>query len=104
MATDTLIVLDDSQTVEIEVYDAYANPILVENPIVLVASGYDMNLYFTYSMTTPSEYGLTYAVPSGTEDVSKCGFYTLSSFLLIQGGLEGSYYTNRWFSGTPYVT
>ena len=47
---------------------------------------------------------MTYAIPSSTEDVSRCGFYTLSSFLLIEGGLEGNYFTNRWFSGEPYLT
>ena len=68
-------------------------------------TGFDKNLYYTYSAgSTASFYELTYAVPSGTEDVSRCGYYTLSSFLLIQGGLEGHYYTNRWFSGSPYST
>ena len=50
----------------------------------MVASGHDTNLYFTYSTaSSASFYELTYAEPSGTEDVSRCGFYTLSSFILI---------------------
>lgn len=104
MATTTLIVLDDPQTVDVEIFDSFGNRILIEDPIVLVVAGLDSNLYFTYASTAPSVYELAYAAPSGTDDVSRCGFYTVSSFLLIQGGLEGSYYTNRWFSGTPYLT
>jgi len=53
---------------------------------------------------SPSEYTIDYSIPSGDEDTSKCGFYTLSAFLLIEGGLEGRYFANRWFSGKPYLT
>ena len=106
MSTTELTELDASYPVDVQVFDAYGNPItLSEQPIVLVATGHDANLYFTYAAgSSASLYELTYALPSGTEDVSRCGFYTLSSFLLIQGGLEGHYYTNRWLSGTPYLT
>lgn len=41
--------------------------------------------------------------PSGTLDDSNCGWYSLSNFLLVQGGLEASYYANRWFSGDAYL-
>lgn len=71
-----------------------------------MVSGHSTNLYFTFT-ADPSDssiHDLTYAIPSGTEDTSRCGWYTLSSFLLIQGGLEGHYFTNRWFSGEPYLT
>ena len=47
---------------------------------------------------------MTYVVSSGTDDESHCGYYTLSAFLLQQGGLEGYYYANRWFSSDPYKT
>ena len=104
MATSALIVLDDSTVVDVQIFDAYQNPILTEDlPVLLTATGHDANLYFTYTMGAASFYQLNYALPSGTDDHSRCGFYTLSSFILIQGGLEGHYYTNRWFSGEPYL-
>ena len=50
MSTDTLIVLDVDQTVDVQVYDAFGNPTVVkQNPIVLVVSGHDKNLYFTFA-------------------------------------------------------
>ena len=83
MVTDTLIVLDDTHTVDVDVFDGYGNRILSQDPIVLVVHGHDSNLHFTFSPVAPSVYQLAYAVPSGTDDVSRCGFYTLSSFLLV---------------------
>jgi PA14 domain len=36
---------------------------------------------------------------------SKCGLYSYQAYILQQGGLVGSYYTNKWFSGEkPYLT
>jgi PA14 domain len=46
----------------------------------------------------------TYSIPSGNATTSNCGYYTFSSYLLLQGGLQGSYFTNRWFAGNPYTT
>jgi hypothetical protein len=49
-------------------------------------------------------YSLTYTInPTGTTS-SECGSYSMQAFILKQGGLYGSYYTNKWFSGTPYLT
>ena len=44
-----------------------------------------------------------YTAPSGNEDSSYCGYYTLSTFLLKQGGLEARYWANKWFSGIPVL-
>ena len=104
--------MDNDQAVDVEVYDMYDNTIQDRQPIVQVVSGRNRNYYDTFALKTetgtatsaPNEYETTYAVSSGSGDVSYCGFYTLSAFLLVQGGLEGSYYANRWFSSEPYLT
>lgn len=60
-------------------------------------------MFSTFVAQSASEYSTTYTIPSGTEDTSNCGQYTLSNFLLLQGGLNAKYYTNRWFSGDAYL-
>ena len=56
MSTAGLIVLDATTTVDAEVFDAYSNPILTEGPIVLVVTGHDTNLYFTYALQATNSY------------------------------------------------
>jgi hypothetical protein len=112
LRTDQSIQMDNYKAVDVEVYDMYDNAIQDRQPIVQVVSGQNRNYYDTFALKTeidtatsaPNEYETTYAVSSGSGDVSYCGFYTLSAFLLVQGGLEGSYYANRWFSSEPYLT
>ena len=56
MSTAGLIVLDVTTIVDAEVFDAYSNPILTEGPIVLVVTGHDTNLYFTYALQATNSY------------------------------------------------
>lgn len=67
-------------------------------------SGQGKDYFSTFALQSGSEYQATYVLNSGDEDLSNCGWYTLSSFLLIQGGLTGQYYTNRWLAGDAYIT
>jgi len=60
-------------------------------------------VYSTFTATSAYQYTSVYTIAAGDATTSKCGTYTLSNFMLIQGGLEGKYYTNRWFSGTEFL-
>ena len=64
-----------------------------------------MNLYSTAAVGTlaTGTYTFSYTIPTGTT-ASNCGSYSISAYVLMQGGLSGNYYTNKWFSGTPYLT
>ena len=104
LATASPIILDVLKQVNVQIFDSFGNPVLVTQPIVQVVNGKGKSYYSTFTQTSPSFYSLMYQVPSGDSDTSNCGFYTLSAFLLEKGGLEGKYFTNRWFSGTPYLT
>lgn len=60
-------------------------------------------MFSTFVSTSASEYTATYTLPSGSADSSNCGQYTLSNFLLIEGALNAQYFSNRYFSGSPYL-
>jgi len=44
-----------------------------------------------------------FTIPSATE-TSQCGLYSFSAYYLLKGGLQANYYTNKWFSGTPFLS
>jgi hypothetical protein len=89
--------------------------VINEQPVLLNIIGQGTQIFSTFTayfteagdalfpLDTASTYNTTYTLPSGTADNSYCGWYTLSNFLLVKGGLEATYYTNRWFSGDPYM-
>jgi hypothetical protein len=82
---DEEIDLGVEYTVDIVVVDLYENPVIVEQPVVLVIEGQGMTIFSTFSAVglSTSEYTTTYTVPPGGADISNCGTYTLSSLLLI---------------------
>jgi hypothetical protein len=83
--------------------DKYDNLVIEEQPVLMTIMGQGQTLYHKFSANSPDSYSVQYTLPTGDMDDSKCGWYSLSNFLLVQGGLEASYYTNRWFSGEPYL-
>ena len=79
--------------------DEFKNPVIFEQPVVLSLVGQGQQIFSTFTAINSSQYTASYTIQSGDLERSKCGTYTLSNFLLINGGLQSLYYTNRWFSG-----
>lgn len=104
LTTASLIDLEKLYAVDVQIFDAYSNPVIVTQPLVLVVTGQGQTVYSTFALVSGHAYNLNYLVPSGDKTSSKCGYYSLSAFLPEQGGLEAKYYTNRWFSGQYYLS
>jgi len=73
--------------------------------VVVVFNGQGQYLFSTATATTlaTGSYSSTFTIPSDVTSGSNCGSYSVSGFILSAGGLQGQYYTNKWFSGTPYL-
>ena len=99
----TPVTLDQSNQVSVILTDLYNNNIIDDQPIVLTVEGQGQTIFATFVALSAHSYQTDYTIPSGTEDSSYCGQYTISAFLMVQGGLESHYYSNRWFSGYPYL-
>lgn len=99
----SVVTLDTTESVSIQVFDEFSNPIIVEQPVLMVVEGQGQTIFSTFIASSASEYATTYQIQSGTADKSNCGSYTLSNFLLIQGGLNADYYTNKYYAGEPYL-
>ena len=103
LALTSLFTLNSQQTVTTNIFDSFGNRVINQQHVVLRVTGQGQDIYETFTSVTSSQYTATYSIPSGNSTTSNCGYYTLSSFLILQGGLQGSYYTNRWFAGNPYT-
>ena len=105
MTGNSAAVIGVLETVDVQVFDAFLNPIQSIIDIVAEISGQGVYIYSTAASTVPAtgSYQFTYTLQPGT-DSTLCGTYSVSAYVLQQGGLIGSYYTNKWFSGSPYLT
>lgn len=74
--------------------------------MVIVFNGQGQYLFSTATVATlaTGSYSAAFTIPSDITSGSNCGAYSVSGFILASGGLTGSYYTNKWFSGTAYQT
>lgn len=86
-------------------FDSYNNPIKSALELIVVEEKEDAKLYFTgVQRATPNEhiYDVTTLIQSSSTQ-SNCGEYSAKGYILEANGLIGKYYTNKWFSGEPYL-
>ena len=102
IALTSLFTLNSPQTVTTNIFDQFGNAVISKQSIVLRVTGQGQDIYQTFTSITNSQYQATYSITSGNATTSNCGYFTLNSYLLTQGGLIGSYFPNRWFAGSPY--
>ena len=79
--------LDSMYYVSLNVVDEFKNPVIFEQPVVLSLVGQGQQIFSTFTALNSSSYTASYTIQSGDLERSKCGTYTLSNFLLINGGL-----------------
>lgn len=106
LLASTPVTIANAESLTLTILDAYSNPVSTAAvPIVTHLTGSGQTVYSTASVTTlaTGTYTSSYTLPAGAS-ASNCGVYSVSSYLLTQGGLSASYYTNKWFSGTAYKT
>jgi hypothetical protein len=73
--------------------------------VVVVFNGQGQYVFSTATVVTlaTGDYQAIFTIPSGSAG-TLCGSYSVSGYILASGGLTGSYFTNKWFSGDAYQT
>jgi hypothetical protein len=68
--------------VTVEIYDEYSNLVDVPQNILLSIEGQSNFIFSTYEALSVSSYSADYTIPTNSDTVSNCGWYTLSNLLL----------------------
>ena len=109
-AAATIIDLEETYSFLTDLKDAYGNPINERSQALLTEiEGMGQKVYSTAALVDLSigRYETSFLVPTSADRSSSlCGSYTVHQFLVESGGLNASYFANKWFSphDSPFLT